>query len=411
MVNISQLSNRKTPRWLLWLLISIIFLTTGYLLLILNPIVVRYGDYVQYWAAGRLTIAGENPYSADLVLGLRNEANVSLNIPVEIQSMILYPPWSLPLLIPFGVFNYEMSRFLWFIFQLVISFFAAIIIWNMYKGPKKNYRTAILIAFLFFPTLYLLLMGHLTSLHLIGVLGFLYFTRNSERSRFSDLAAGACVALVTIKPQLLVLFLLALLFWVVEKRRWWILIGSGVIIFMGSIIPLLFNPNVIFQYWTALSTYPVGAWASPAIGTVVRRTIGYHIEWLQILPTFLGLIWLVYYWFKYRLTWDWFTTTPILIFASYLFSPYYWPYDMIVMLLPVLVMFSILLKMTQKHYFYILFSLYLLIFAVTVFQFLFIRNDYYYFWLAAAYALLYYAGMWLLRKDPFNIHSEVTLAY
>jgi hypothetical protein len=361
--------------------------------------VVKYGDSVQYWAAGRLTLMGENPYSAAWIQEFRHRANIFIDFPEDSPSMMLYPPWSIPFMLPFGIFNYNLSRLAWFAFHLVIMYFCAMIIWRMYQGPKKYYWFAIVITFMFSPTLYMLLMGHITSLHLLGLLGFLYFIGKQNQSNWTDLAAGACAGLMTIKPQLLFIFMLAILLWVISKHRWWILIGLGLLIFIGTIIPYSFNSQVISLYWSAMKNYSVGAWASPAIGTVLRRAVGYHIEWLQIIPSIIGFFWLFYYWFKNRKEWNWFETAPVLIFATYLASAYYWPYDMVVLLLPILIIFTILLRNPQKQTFMLILISYLLIFTLTVYHFLFIHNYYYYFWLVPAYLAWYLLGKWIAKKE------------
>ena len=61
----------KTRR-LYWTLFLLCLLRIWYLLSNWLPeIVVTYGDTVPYWAAGRLSLRGENPFAVDGVLKLR----------------------------------------------------------------------------------------------------------------------------------------------------------------------------------------------------------------------------------------------------------------------------------------------------------------------------------------------------
>ena len=391
--------SRSRYRIFYWLAFCLCLILIWYLISILNPIVISYGDSVQYWASGRLLIKGENPYSPDSVMALRFEVGNYAEFPPDAISMMLYPPWTLPLVMPFGLPTYTLSRLLWFMFHLVIIFFSARFIWYLYRGPRKYYWVAFLVAFIFTPSLYVLLMGHITTLHLLGLLGFLFFINQPRQKWWEDYAAGACAALVTIKPNLLVIFMLALVFWVVKNRRWKVFAGGGLLILIFSAIPLVINPKVFVQYWEAMTSYSVGAWASPAIGTVLRRTIGYQIEWLQILPPILGVIWFIYYWIKHHSHWDWLDQMPVLIFASYLSSAYMWPYDMVVLMLPILQLTIELLKTKEKRVIGIMFFLFLIINAATVYHFLYIHNYYYLFWLVPAYLVWYLIGKWVAKTE------------
>ena len=399
MIMLSTTKKSAKYRIFIWSAFALCLLGIWYLLSILNPIVIRYGDSVQYWAAGRLMILDKNPYSAELVQNLREQVGIFLDLPQDASSMMLYPPWTLPLVMPFGILDYSLSRLLWFLFHLVIIFFSARLIWHLYDGPKRYYWVAFLVAFTFTPSLYVLLMGHITTLHLLGIIGFLYFIKQPQQKWWSDLTAGACAALVTIKPNLLYLFMLALLFWTVENRRWKILAGGGLSILLSSAITMLMNPRVFIQFWEAVFFYPVGSWASPAIGTVIRRTFGYHIEWLQLIPTIFGLLWLIYYWIKHHRHWNWLAQMPILIFASYLTSPYMWPYDMVVLMLPILQVSIELLQSKRKRTIGFMFFLFLLINAATVYHFIYIYNYYYLFWLVPAYFVWYLIGKWVIKMD------------
>jgi hypothetical protein len=282
----------------------------------------------------------------------------------------------------------------------------------MYQGSKEKYWVAFLVAFSFSPTLYVLLMGHITTLHLLGVIGFLYFiTRPAPDQRSSDLAAGASIALISIKPQLLLLFGLAVLIWVIARRRWFVFLGGIASVVLLSIIPMILDPRVFNHFWRAVSSYPVGIWASPALGTVLRRAIGYEIEWLQLVPTLLGMVWLIFYWRRHAGKWDWLEQSPVLILASFVTSPYMWPYDMVVLLLPVLKVFIDLVPSGDRRSLILMTVLFLAISLVTFYHFLFVHNYYYLFWLAPTYLGWYLLGEWFAdRTSPPPIATNTYAA-
>ena len=110
----------KTRR-LFWALFLLCLLGIWYLISNWLPeIVVTYGDTVQYWAAGQLSLRGENQHAADGVLKLRAEAGAQTDFTVGAVSIFLYPPWTLPFLLLFGALDYESCQLLWILFHYVI---------------------------------------------------------------------------------------------------------------------------------------------------------------------------------------------------------------------------------------------------------------------------------------------------
>jgi hypothetical protein len=167
---------------------------------------------------------------------------------------------------------------------------------------------------------------------LLGFVGFLHFVR-----RRRDLVAGAFLALAAIKPQLSYLFWIALLLWVVQERRWRVLLGAALGVLALLAWPLWDDPQLLTRYWTALTqgTQTHSHW-SPVWGTALRFMLGRERAWLQFVPTLPGLAWLAWYWLRRRRTWDWEKCLPALLFASLLTASYgAWPFDL-VLLLPAL---------------------------------------------------------------------------
>jgi hypothetical protein len=77
---------------------------------------------------------------------------------------------------------------------------------------------------------------------------------------------------------------------------------------------------------------------------LLRLAFGAERFWLVLLPTALGLVWAVWYYARYRrgtrpaaartAGWDWAERLPIVLFVSYLASPYGWVYDQVLFLIP-----------------------------------------------------------------------------
>src|SRR5690242_17626817 len=85
-------------------------------------------DFVEYWAAGHLNAHGENPYEHDRVEELEREAGRT-----EKPVLMWNPPWTLTLVMPFGVFSLDQIRIaqiLWLLLQFAALVYSADALWR-----------------------------------------------------------------------------------------------------------------------------------------------------------------------------------------------------------------------------------------------------------------------------------------
>jgi hypothetical protein len=297
-------------------------------------------DYVNYWSAGKLNFQGNNPYDLDQLLDLQHQAGWTEDWVIPTW----YPPWALPLLMPMGLLAYSASRFLWFLISICILVFAIAQSWKLYQGSPRQVWVGLLVGVLFTPTLISLMLGQAQPWILLGVMGFLLYTKTPGYTWLAGLSAG----LIGIKPQLLILFWIALLFWSIQQRKWQALAGSAAAIFTGLIIAFLFNPNVIMEYIQSIQSSPPFYLATPTLGYFLRAIFGFEKTWLQFVPTFIGVVWFLVYWQKKGSSWDWQQEMPILMFASIITAPFTWSHDQMI-LTPALMQATILLLLSEKR--------------------------------------------------------------
>jgi hypothetical protein len=284
-------------------------------------------DYVAFWAAGRLNAAGEDPYDPARLEGLEREAN-----PSGANVLVMWPaPWALTLLAPFTRMGPQAGHLLWQLTQLAVLLAAAEILWRHYGGDPGRRWVAWLLVFTFPPSYFLLVTGQFSAVILLGLAGFLYFV-----GRGRDGAAGACLALAAVKPQLTFLFWIALLLWAVQGRRWRVAAGGVLAVLALLAMPLWENPHLPAYYWDALTRRTqTHSHLSPVAGTALRLLLAPGSFWPQFVPLVPGLLWLAWYWRRHRRDWDWNERLPALLFASFLAAPYgAWPFDLVVLLLP-----------------------------------------------------------------------------
>lgn len=128
-------------------------------------------------------------------------------------------------------------------------------------------------------------VGQIGPFMLLGVASFLVFERRKQWW-----LAGASTALVAIKPQLLYLFWIALLLWVLQSRRWRVLAGSGLSCSVLLVLAWATNRAVVWQYLSVLGNHSLDFWLMPTIGAILRQVLDWHRFLLQFLAPTL-LIW------------------------------------------------------------------------------------------------------------------------
>jgi hypothetical protein len=286
-------------------------------------------DFAEYWAAGRLTLAGGDPYDPAAMLHEQQRAGWSSPTAV----MMYNPPWTLPIATLFGLLPFQIARSVWLPIQLLLILWCATRLWAMSGATPEHTVRAAALALLWMPTIVALRMGQLSPLILLGLVGFLL-----SLSRRREIAAGMFFGLTAVKPQLVALVWIAFLLWTVADRRWRVLIGAAVSIAAPTLAALLMNPDAFAQYGRLMTSYrPTFAFESPNIATVLRIAVGGSSDWPQYVPTALGAVLVAFMWWRSRQQWDWRQQLPWLVVFSCLMTSYGgWPFDLVVLLIPIL---------------------------------------------------------------------------
>ena len=285
-------------------------------------------DFVPYWTGGRLTLHGDNPYNPQKIEQLQIAAGgvASGTYPI---SIMLNPPWTISLFLPFSLLDYSPGRLSWLIASIFLIIISSHLLWSIYSGNPKKRWVYLLLVFSFAPVISMLEVGQIACLILLGITGFIYFA-NKQRN---DWLAGAFIAIASIKPQIAFLFWVAALFWIIQQRRWLILVSAAITVLLLTLISMVFNPQIIAQYFSMLQSYQISDWASPTIGAYLRFFLfGTDKFWLQFLPSIFGLLWLVYFWHNRKNSWEWRRELPAILLASIITSPYSWTYDQVILI-------------------------------------------------------------------------------
>ena len=124
------------------------------------------------------------------------------------------PPWTLPLILPLGMLDYDTAQLLWFLFHSVIIFVGAQILWQFYAGEPNKARSGLLSVLIFPPVYFALLLGQIGPVILLGIIGLFFFIQ-----RKWWFFAGASLSLVSIKPHISYLLWIVVVLWVVRENH------------------------------------------------------------------------------------------------------------------------------------------------------------------------------------------------
>jgi hypothetical protein len=366
-------------------------------------------DYVEYWAAGRLCLAGENPYSWDAMLALEKSVgmkpNKSPDTGEETPLMMFNPPWTLVFVMPLALPSFALSRLLAFVLGIAMCVLCADAIWKKYGGASERRWLAWLVGLSFVPTLQVLQMGQIGPLLLLGLVGFLYCIDESGWS------AGIATVLVAIKPHLFGVFAAALFLWTVHQRRWSVFGGAVLIVIIIMACLVGANPNLIDQYLHCMIAHSPRDGRTPILGALLRLLFGPNQFWLQLIPQGVGLVWVTVYWYRRRDHWDWSEQLPLVVLVSLLTTPYgAWPFDLVVLLLPVIEI-AARAEQASRSQIAIILAIYAAIEVPAMAQSVAGVDPFYFVWMPPALLLSYLGLRRMLARQPMGMwHLAAELA-
>lgn len=272
-------------------------------------------DFVARWATGRLIVQHANPYDGDALLSIERAAGFPPHYGVM---YMLNPPWTLPLVYPLGLLGLQAASILWSILQIACLAISVHMLWVMHGRPQNRRHY---LGYSFAPALICLIMGQVTLLALLGLVLFLRLHRTQP------FWAGMSLWLCMLKPHLFLPFGVVLVAWAIVSRSYRLLLGATVSVVATSALAWLITPVKWSQYAQVLHS-PGAQWEFvPCVSVLLRVWISQNTPGLNYIPSMLGCIWgLAYYWPR-RARWDWNREGSLLMLISILVAPYAWLYD------------------------------------------------------------------------------------
>lgn len=277
-------------------------------------------DFVAYWSAAKLLRQGGDPYDPKALLPWQQQ----VGWPYNEANRFWYAPWTLILIVPTALLPFGLAAMGWTLLQIVVIVSSGMLLWGYFAPEGKHPWLGLLVAVGFFPCFSAINMGQISPFLLAGVVGFLWAERKTR-----DLAGGAALALLMIKPHVTYLFWPAAVWWAWQSGRRRVLLGWIGVLVGASGVTLVVSPTVFRDYAGAVALPP---WATPNIGVWLRVIFGVDRLWLQFLPSLLGGLGLLAWLLGRRGPWRWEHLAPPLVLISVVTATFGWSYDQVVLL-------------------------------------------------------------------------------
>lgn len=148
-----------------------------------------------------------------------------------------YPLWTAVALLPIGALPLEPAATLWMAISIGAAVFGASALWRAYGGTPRYAGLFATLVFTSQPFWVLVVGGQITGL-LLGLVGWLASSLATRR----DASGGVALALLALKPQLVVLTLPAMALDALRLRRRRFVVAAGIAGAVMVLVPLAFIP-------------------------------------------------------------------------------------------------------------------------------------------------------------------------
>ncbi len=298
----------------------------------LNRIDYRNSNFVFFWIAGRMVLAGENPYDTGQWI-----AQHELNHTTWKPNRVFPYPISLALLLaPLGVLTLEAAYVCWQLFTLVVVALSTWAIMRASSVPRPpRVFFPLLLCLMFFGPLYLTLqIGALGGLMLGAVVGAILAL---ERRR--AFLAGALLSIVLLKPPQGLSLLLLGGTWLVFHRSWRALLGLAIGALGLLVAGLLLDPAwplVFASIGQVVMTRNLGLHSN--VFSLASRACNFGVACTWSLggaaAFLLGGVTLVYLW-RRRNALSHLAAFSVIIPIAFVTAVYAWSYDQILYVIPI----------------------------------------------------------------------------
>ncbi len=269
----------------------------------------RYGDFIEYWAAGQLITHHANPYDSAEILRLQRAAGEMIKEP----RISFSPPILLFFVWPLGYISAPAGQIGWIVAQVTALSLALWLLWRMHRRPRNKWH---LLGLVFGPAVTSQMSGQIGDFLLLSVVLFLYLHR--ERPFW----AGVALMPFALKPHLLLPFGIVLVIWVALRRCFPMVAGFLLALAAALAVPLLLDPQLWMQYRATMHQVHVVEMPIPTLSVGLRLLVNKQATWIEFVPEACACAWALFYFWRRRHNWDWNRDGLLLLVVGAVATPY-----------------------------------------------------------------------------------------
>jgi hypothetical protein len=287
-------------------------------------------DYMNLWAGGRAVLDGADPHDEAVWIPLRK----SYGAEWEANLVAPHPLWTYILVAPLATITVPVSVALWLTFSeiaLLGSLYLLFVVYGKFKPGLIDFALILLGALL---TRWMMLVfhnGQMSPLLLLIVTLFVVLMTQGK-----PFWAGFALAFVALKPSPFLLFVPLIGVWLIVNRRWRAIMGGLAAFGALASSALVVRPDW-YTEWLAIRRVTAVTIRTPTVWGIVTDIwpdYGLLIGLILVVVMMTGLgIWFA----QRRLGAA--DATAVALCASLAVTPYIWPYDHLLLLLPLAVIY------------------------------------------------------------------------
>lgn len=353
-------------------------------------------DFLRYWAASRLFWSGSDPYDAHKLEAIELDLRPLKESFGGEYVKAWDPPWLLITLGPLAALPFDWAVPVWVFCNVAMVTAALYGSWKS-TGVERYFVMALFLGYLYGNTISLIRLGQISAVVLLSLLIGINLL-----SKGTDWLAGVCFLLSTIKPHLSFFFLLVILIWVLEHRRWKVIGGMLAGFLISVLVAWILFPGWLGSYITTIYQMPFGEIYTSTLGSFVEGVTGITaLRFISII-----LIPLAFLVAQKIDAIGWFTTLNLTLVLSIPFSFFGYSFDQ-VLLLPAIVQICAWITkglLTKRTAYGIGIGI-VIIYGVLLWMMTIPSMPYYwFFWIAFSIMCLYLTAWRLLRLPgtPFQ---------
>ena len=167
-------------------------------------------DFIEYWSAYSVLVAGGNPYDPQAMLAVQQGLGSNVSSPL----MMWLPPWALLLLFPILPFDFQDSATIWLLCNVFFAIGAGTLSVAAFSSSKVHIISGAIAGIVFMPTIMCMELGQISLFLAFGTSLLLW-----SLEKKSAPLVGLSLCLLGLKPHL---FLLIFLFvvWNCIQEGW-----------------------------------------------------------------------------------------------------------------------------------------------------------------------------------------------